>query len=202
VSAPWIHGDPLAVARAILREPRFRHATDAPAQPTWWDRLLSWLGWLWDRLVASMQHLRGGGRVADVIGTLVLVAVVCALGVIAVRSVRRTARPAPSRDAFAADALDDALDAAALRARAKDAAAAGRFRDAAALLWTSALRALDERERVPYDAARTPGEWRRAVRDADFDVLARDAVAALFAGAADAALVARMSEAYDRMLPA
>ena len=202
MNAPWVHGDPLAVARAILREPRYRRALAPAAQPTWWDRFMEWLGTLWHRLAASMQHLRGGERVADVIGTLVLVAVLCAVVTLAIRYVRRTTRAAPLRARFAADALDDTLDAAALRARAKDAAAAGRFRDAAALLWTSALRALDERGRVPYDAARTPGEWRRAVHDPDFDVLARDAVVALFAGAADAALVARMSDAYDRVLPA
>lgn len=202
MNAPWVHGDPVAVARAILREPRFRRATEPPAQPSWWDRLLDWVGSLWHRLVASMHHLRGGERIADVIGTLVLVAVLCAFAVIAVRYVRRTARLAPPRTTVAADALDDTLDAAALRAHAADAAGAGRFRDAAALLWTSALRALDERGRVRYDAARTPGEWRRAVRDPEFDLLARDAVAALFAGAADAALVARMSDAYDRVLPA
>jgi hypothetical protein len=56
---------------------------------------------------------------------------------------------------------------------------------------------------VRYDAARTPGEWRRAVRDPAFDALARDAVVALFGNrAADAALVARMRDAYDRVVPA
>ena len=68
-------------------------------------------------------------------------------------------------------------------------------------MWASALRALDERGRVRYDAARTPGEWRRAVRDPAFDALARDAVVALFGNrGADAALVARMRESYDRVV--
>ncbi|HEY6236828.1 MAG TPA: hypothetical protein VIW69_17135, partial [Candidatus Elarobacter sp.] len=61
--------------------------------------------------------------------------------------------------------------------------------------------ALDERGRVRYDAARTPGEWRRMVRDPAFDALARDAVVALFGNrGADAALVTRMRESYDRVV--
>ncbi|HTD36799.1 MAG TPA: DUF4129 domain-containing protein, partial [Candidatus Limnocylindrales bacterium] len=68
-------------------------------------------------------------------------------------------------------------------------------------LWASAQRALDERGRVRFDPARTPGEWRRAVRDPSFDALARDAVIALFGDrGADAALVTRMREAYDRVV--
>lgn len=202
MSAPWVRGDPLAVVRAILRQPRFRHAVEPPAPQSWWERLTDWLGTLWHRLIAPLQHLRGGERIADVLGTIVLVAVLAAIVTIAIRYARRTSRPRAARAAYVADAPAETLDAAALRARAANAAEAGRFRDAAALLWTSALRALDERGRVRYDAARTPGEWRRAVRDPDFDALARDAVAALFAGTADAALVGRMSDAYDRVLPA
>ena len=110
--------------------------------------------------------------------------------------VHRTARSARSAEALGEDA-----DARTLLARALDAASAGRHHEAAALLWASALRALDERGRVRYDAARTPGEWRRAVRDPDFDALARDAVVALFGDrGADAALVARMRETYDRVV--
>ena len=111
---------------------------------------------------------------------------------------RRWARGRPHRRARRRDA-----DAKTLLARALEAAAAGRHHDAAALLWASALRALDERGRVRYDPARTPGEWRREVRDPSFDVLARDAVVALFGDrGADAALVARMREAYDRVVVA
>jgi hypothetical protein len=54
---------------------------------------------------------------------------------------------------------------------------------------------------VRFDAARTPGEWRRAVRDPAFDALARDAVVALFGDrGADASLVTRMRESYDRVV--
>ena len=49
--------------------------------------------------------------------------------------------------------------------------------------------------------ARTPGEWRRAVRDPAFDALARDAVVALFGNrGVDAALVTRMRASYDRVV--
>ena len=85
--------------------------------------------------------------------------------------------------------------------RALAAAAERRHHEAAALLWASALRALDEGGRVRFDPARTPGEWRRAVRDPHFDALARDAVVALFGDrGADAALVERMREEYARVV--
>jgi hypothetical protein len=100
-----------------------------------------------------------------------------------------------------AAALHEECDAAGLRARALTAAAEGRYHDAAVLLWSSALHALDERGTVRYDPSRSPAEWRRAVRDPAFDAFARDAVVALFAPrAVDGALVDRMRTAYERIV--
>jgi len=63
------------------------------------------------------------------------------------------------------------------------------------------LRTLDEMGRIAYDASRTPGEYRRLVRDASFDSIARDAVVALFATAEPTpALFARMREADERFI--
>jgi hypothetical protein len=69
------------------------------------------------------------------------------------------------------------------------------------LLFVSALRALDERGRLAFDPARTAGEARRALRDRDFDDLAREGTSAIFAAdAATAERFARMNAAYVRLL--
>jgi hypothetical protein len=198
VNGSWPHGDPQTIARTILAEPRFRSAVLPAVGPSWWERLLRWLGELLRHVFRSVPQ--GSGNV------FMIVVVIAALAVLAVGVVMlvRRARPQPRRagNRVEASALADELDASALRARARAAAAAQRFREAAALLWASALRALDERGRVRFDLARTPSEWRRLVRDPAFDVLARDAVFALFGERApDAEALARMNAAYDVLLP-
>ena len=201
----WPHGDPREVARAVLSDRRFHAAPNGPAAKTWLDLVWDAVRALWERIVGPLGRLVGNDAVTNTIGALVLVAAAVFLIVVLVRfaeGYRRThaARRAPGEST----PLDgDAAGARALRARAAAAAAQGRYHDAAALLWLSVLHALDERGRVRYDAARTPGEWRRIVRDPDFDALARDAVVALFASrAADRELIDRMDAAYDRLVPA
>jgi hypothetical protein len=191
MNVAWPHGDPREVVHRILAGARFRRAPQGPAEMTWQDYLLAALRALWHRLTDPLRALTGNSRLTTIIGIVVLIAVLVALTIVIARFVTSGAAVALGTDA----------DARALFARALDAAAAGRHHEAAALLWASALRALDERGRVRYDPARTPGEWRRAVRDPSFDALARDAVVALFGDrGADAALVARMREAYDRVV--
>jgi hypothetical protein len=203
MTAPWPHGDPRAVAQGILADRRFQLAPQKPSDKTWFELLGDAVAELWRRLTAPLDHLLGNKTLTSVIGLAVLVALLVLLAVVVVRFARGL-RAKPSRRAHAAAfALGDDADARTLFALALEAAAQGRHHDAAALLWASALRALDERGRVRYDAARTPGEWRRAVRDPAFDALARDAVVALFGNrGADAALVTRMRESYDRVVPA
>jgi hypothetical protein len=203
MTPPWPHGDPRDVAHRILADRRFAIAPQRPGEKSWLEIIGDALGALWRRLMAPLDHLLGNQSLTTAIGIAVLVALVAFLIVVVVRFARgrRAKRPARARaDAFA---LGDDADARTLLAHALAAAAQGRHHDAAALLWASALRALDERGRVRYDAARTPGEWRRAVRDPAFDALARDAVVALFGDrGVDAALVTRMRESYDRVVPA
>jgi hypothetical protein len=204
VNSAWPHGDPRDVVRAVLSDPRFHSGAHGPAPKQWWDYLREGLQWLFERVFGSLGRFAGNDVVTTIVGVIMLVAVMALLLVVVMRFADRfgggTAR---IRRASDATALDADADARTLRARAAAAAAEGRFRDAAALLWLSALRALDESGRVRYDPSRTPGEWRRAVRETAFDALARDATVALFAGdAADAALVARMSTAYDRVVTA
>ncbi|MEA2688477.1 MAG: hypothetical protein QOD51_1084 [Candidatus Eremiobacteraeota bacterium] len=201
MSAPWAHGDPREVVRGILADPRFAHAAHRPGEKTWLDYVVDALRALGHQLTAPLRALTGNNAVTAFIGIAVLVAVLVALTIVIARFATRVSWRRARRAPDGAMVVGADADARTLFARALDAAAAGRHHEAAALLWASALRALDERGRVRYDASRTPGEWRRAVRDPGFDALARDAVVALFGErGADAALVARMREAYDRVV--
>ena len=205
MTAPWPHGDPRDVAQRVLTDRRFQLAPQQPGDKSWLDLLGDALSELWRRLTAPLQHLLGNQTLVTIVGIAVLVALVVVVAIVVVRfaRARRGLTPARARARTDAFALDDDADARTLFARALAAAAEGRHHDAAALLWASALRALDERGRVRYDAARTPGEWRRVVRDPAFDALARDAVVALFGNrGADAELVTRMRESYDRVVAA
>ncbi len=201
----WPHGDPRAVARSVLLDPRFHAAAASRPHRTLADVIGDAIRAVWDALTRPLQHLVGNRAISTAVGTAVLVAVVAGLVYVAVRFTRDAA--ARRRIVRAAGVtptlLDDELDAAALHARALDALAAGRLREAAALFWAAALRVLDERGRVRYDPSRTPGEWRRVVRDPVFDALARDAVVALFGDRdVDAALLARMRDSYARLVAA
>ena len=200
MSAAWPHGDPREIARGILADPRF-HVPAEKNSPSWWSWLLDELGKWWNRLWEPLRNAIGNQWLAHAIGITVLVVVLAFLAFVIVRFARGLRVRRPARTSVTASALPAEADARTLFALALAAAAEGRHHDAAALLWSSALRALDERGRIRYDAARTPGEWRRAVRDPAFDALARDAVIALFGDrGADASLVARMRDAYDRIL--
>ena len=202
MTATWPHGDPRDLARAILAEPRFRGALGDTGGPTWWDRVVEWFEQLMRALFGPLVEKHGD--LLTVIGVFVAVALLVGVVVAVVLLLGRFAprlRGADRSSAPAAHALSAEQDAATLRTRARAAVTAGRFREAAALLWAAALRALDERGRGRCDAARTPSEWRRAVRDPAFDALARDAVVALFGERApDAAVLARMDAAYDVLL--
>jgi Na+-transporting methylmalonyl-CoA/oxaloacetate decarboxylase gamma subunit len=200
MTAPWTHGDPRAVARAVLADPRFRATPETTGKP-WWEYLIDALRPWWHRLFDPLGHAIGNEAVTRGLGVGVLVLVLAFLVYVVLRFATRVRIRRAVRRSTVVDAIGAEVDARTLLARALAASAAGRHREAAALLWSSALRALDERGRVRYDAARTPGEWRRAVRDPAFDAFARDAVVALFGDrGADAALVARMRDAYDRVV--
>jgi hypothetical protein len=101
---------------------------------------------------------------------------------------RRSPRPTTPRQVTVA-----AVRRAEWLARAAAAAREERWRDAAAALVQAAFAALDESGRLPYDAARTPSEARRALGDPAFDGFARDADLALFASSSATA------ERYERM---
>jgi hypothetical protein len=184
----------------VLADRRY-HAASQPAPKTLWDLFWDAVRKWWNDLFTPLGHVLGNDLVTQFVGVAVLTAALAFLAFVAYRFARPYLRKRRARARAAASALAHDGDAAALRANAFAAANEGRYHDAAALLWASALRALDEAGRVRYDAARTPGEWRRAVRDPAFDAFARDAVVALFGDrSADEALVTRMRRAYDTIV--
>jgi hypothetical protein len=202
----WPRGDPRDVIRAIVADPRYVHATPAhPAQASWFDMLRDWLGALVRSLLHGIDRALGADNAFDsAIGFAVIAAALALLAwgsFILVRSYGRV--PRRSTPAQAPIARGAAQSSAALRAAALSAARGQRYREAAALLFVSALRVLEERGRLAYDPARTPGEYRRLVRDPVFDALADDAVVAVFAAVEPSAeLFERMHGTYERFLAA
>jgi hypothetical protein len=203
----WPHGDPRDVARSIVAGPSYRVPAAAPApQPSWFELFLDWLGGLVRGLLHGLDRVLGAhNRFEAGIGFVLIAAAFALLGCaiyLLVRSYlsgpRRRPRAGPETMPAAV-----ARSSAELRAAARRAAQLQRYRDAAALLFLAAVRALDERGRVAYDPARTPGEYRRLVHDPLFDAFAGDAVVAVFAAAEPAGeIFERMSGAYDRLFAA
>jgi hypothetical protein len=202
----WPHGDPRDVARSLLRDRRFGGQTsDKKPEPTLWDRILGWIGDRLSEIFNGIGHVLGSNNPWNV-ALAWAVSIGIALGFIylvyrLVSSYALSRGESPRRGKRAGYSLESRQSGRELRSAALAAAQAGRYREAAALLFGSAIQTLDELGRVPYDAARTPGEYRRIVRNHDFDVLAGGAVVAIFASAepqADA--FERMSNAYDAFL--
>jgi hypothetical protein len=96
-----------------------------------------------------------------------------------------------------APALNVTVTSAELLALALRAAREERWHDAASALVRAALRVLDERGRLPFDPARTPGEASRLLRDPAFDAFESEAMTALFAqDAATRERFVRLQAAY------
>jgi hypothetical protein len=194
--------DPDSLARAIVRDPRYRGHAEVKPSPPWWEPIWHWIRDRLHDLFHGIGHVASGlGLPAEMLGVVLLAAGGVGLLYLLVRIVAwYTMQTSRRAQRVAGTALDAIRTAAELRADARAAAERGVYRDAARLLFLASLRALDEAGRIRYDAALTPGEYRRAVRDPRFDVLAREATVALFATREpDANLVERMERAYDGM---
>jgi len=197
--------DPDALARAVLHDPRYRTLPEVKPSPPWWEPIAHWIRDRLHDLFHGIGHVANSlGIPAQFVGIVLLGAGAVGLVYLLVRIVAwYTMRTSVYAARASGTALDAIRTAAELRDDARAAAARGAYRDAARLLFFAALRALDEAGRMRYDAALTPGEYRRAVRDPRFDVLAHDATVALFATREpDAALVERMERAYDGLFAA
>ena len=188
------HGDPDRVVRSVLAEPAYRASAAATAsapRPTLYQVVWDWIV---DHVLRPLFHpLASALSASHGIGTLIgLLLIVVALGLLAFVVFRiALAFVGP---AVASGALGRALGAHApaegsahWRGAAREAAARGAYAEAISALFRAALAELDERAIVAFDAARTPGEYRRAVRRArsaaapPFDALAERFVRAAFA---------------------
>jgi hypothetical protein len=177
----WPHGDPREVSQRILADPRYGGDTASAHQKTWLEILFGWLRDILGSLFRDIAHALGvDARFGGVLAVALIAATLAALLFFLVQLARGT-RGRRRPDGAATTPLAVVQTSAALYAAALEAAERERWRDAAALLFGAALRALDERGRLPFAPARTAGEARRAVRDRTFDEFAREATLALFA---------------------
>lgn len=171
---PWPHGDPDAVARAVLAQPAYRHAPPSTAvapSPSFWQILWNWLvDHVLRPLFGPIAHVLGSAHpVGAALGLVLIVIALLGLAFLVFRLAVAFIGPALARDGGGAVA-GVALDAERTRedwlTAARAAAARGDYARAIAALFGASLAALDERSIVPFDPARTPGEYRRMVRQA------------------------------------
>jgi len=170
-------GDPAKQVRAILADPRFVRPVAAPhvapPAPPVWQQL--W-GWFVDHILAplfrpleriSPLHLGDHGEAVAfvVLGIAAVALVFVALRVgIAILAHRRGRAADAAAAGPAASALESTRSSRAWLANARTADARGDRAAAIAAYWWAGRCALDEAGVVGFDAARTPGEYRSAVR--------------------------------------
>jgi hypothetical protein len=183
-------GDVAAAAAQILAEPAYRAARTGPApatQKTIWEKILDWIVEQFVRLFSGLAQAAAGVPLLGSVFAIVLIALaVLGLAYVAYRIADGLAL---RRKTISADGelLPPIATADELHAAAIDAARAGAYARAIALLFHASLLQLDRTNRVEYDPARTPGEYRRLVRAkappaaGDFDALARVFTLAAFA---------------------
>lgn len=201
--------DPAALARAILAEPDLAHQQPKPIphEKDLIERFFDWLDSILNKLFSGLRKATNLSVGASRSLLLVLLAL-ASFGAIAVliaivkRRVERRIGPL----ALARIGEDAAATPAQLVIAARARAERGDYATAIGLIFAAAVRALDERGIVAYDAARTPGEYRRAVRrsqtpSADaFDALTRGFVLAMYGtDASDALDWAGALAAYERL---
>jgi hypothetical protein len=187
----WPHGDPNAIAKEILAQSAYRVAPTQTKQPplTLWELFWQWVDRLLRPFFDWLSHAAGSsGNAGTLIGIAIIIIAVSALALLLYRIVAAFVRPSEQRGVrVAAGGRLELRSAVEWRALAAQAAAAGDYARAIAALFAAALVALDERALVPFDAACTPGEYRRRVRRAregaaaPFDRLVERFVLATFA---------------------
>lgn len=184
--------DVAAAASRILAQPAYRTARTGPApapQRTLWDKILGWIVAQIGKLFMGLAQATAGVPLLGSVFAIALITVaVIGLAYIGFRIADGLAlrRKTVSIDG---EALTPNISADQLHAAAVSAARDGAYARAIALLFHASLLQLDRTRSVQYDAARTPGEYRRLVRAkappiaSDFDALARVFTLAAFADA-------------------
>jgi hypothetical protein len=182
-------GDPDVVIRAILARPAYRTAPESAAHgggPTLLERFLSWLAERFSQWFSLIGKAAGSPAVSRVAVIVLLALAALGIALAAYRLARLISLRESGERAAAGFAGTAAQTAGELLAAARAAALAADYRAAIALLFRAALRFLDERDVVAFDASRTPNEYRRAVARAaaagagPFDELARGFTTAVF----------------------
>lgn len=177
---------------AILADPAYHQhesTTQAEVHKSWWQRFLEWLAETFDRLLRGISDAAGS---VPLLGQIIAALVVGLIAVLLILMGYRLARYVMSRRRKgASDLTGEPIEIGelpeALYARARAASAAGRFAAAVVLVFRAGLLQLDAGGIIPYDAARTAGEYRRKVRRecsraaAPFDDLARSFTLAAYA---------------------
>ena len=212
--ARFPYGDPSIVIRDVLAQAIFRHADSTVAAPPQKSLLDVLSGWIFDHIIepllAPIGRALGAGReLGTMIGVVTIAIVALGLVYLAYRFAMRLGRRAPARDAVRETPLGADRSAADWVAFARALAARGDFAGAIAALFSAALATLDVADIVRYDASRTPGEYRRAVRRertpaaSSFDDLAAGFMRASYAAEPpDAGDYAAVAAAFDRFEPA
>ena len=215
----WPHGDPNVIVRRVLAQPVFRAAgasSHTKPPPSLFDLAWSWfvdhvLRPIFPPLARALAASHGIGTVA---GVALIVLALAALGFVIVRLALAFVRPAPifGAESVASRALAARRSPSDWRAVATRAAAQGDYARAISALFSAALAALDAPALVPFEASRTPGEYRRLVSGIKraaappFEDLCeryvRAAYAALPPTVADYAAARRALEAFEPALRA
>ena len=193
----WPHGDPDSVARSITAQSAYRHAPasgDTPPSPSLIEIIWQWivdhvLRPLFGPVVSAFSHSKGAGTL---VGTVLIAIALLAFAYLIFRLAVAFVGPAFARkgDGGESRPLEPERTREDWLAIARDAAARGEYARAIAALFAAALAELDERSVVAFDPARTPGEYRRLVRQASrpasppFDDLTERFVRAAYAPSA------------------
>jgi hypothetical protein len=154
-----------AQARDILSQSRFTGTT----VPGPFHDVLDWIGDRLRGIADAIDAILPGGRGVVWIGLGALVALLAAI--VARRTLTRRVRAAAAAAAAGAPAPDDARE---LERRADAAEAAGDLQAALRLRFRAGLLRLDARGAIEFRPSISTYEVRRALRSADFDVLAFD----------------------------
>ena len=140
---------------AVIRQPDF----DRNLRETVWHRITSWFGDIWRRLTEITASSPALALALKIVAALLVIAIVARLGYLL--WAHRSAAAARWRGGAG---LPGSLSGGDPWERAQAAAAAGRYTEAAHLLYAALLLALARRERVRLDPAKTLGDYARELR--------------------------------------
>jgi hypothetical protein len=171
-AAAFPHGDPNDVVRSILRDPAYHErALAAAPEPSLWERFLQWVLDVLRPLFARLGGVLGEtskfapalayALIAVALAGLVLLLALLVRSLVEAHYARRRARPNAEGEALEAERGYDEWQTLAMACAQR-----GEYARAIRALFGAALAGLHERALVPFDPARTPGEYRRLVRGA------------------------------------